>query len=258
MVADPLTSGAPAGHTRCPIPTRPRVFVLSAIRLLREGIVSALAGQPTVQVVGASDLAIPPADIAGFSPDAVLLDICAPGGLDVVVPIRQAIPDSKVVALNVAEDEPVVIACARAGVAGFVHPHGSAHDVVTAVHSAVRGELVCSPRTAGMLLNRLRSGPAALPTAEESLTPREQEILALLAEGLSNKQIARALAIGNATVKNHVHSILGKLGVHRRGEAVAQFGRQPGAIVLAADRTVPPGPFGPDPMIHTAPAIGPG
>ncbi len=134
-------------------------------------------------------------------------------------------------ALGVAEDELVVMACARSGVAGFVYPHGSAHDVVMAVHSAVRGELVCSPRTAGILLNQVSAAAPAAAHAggDETLTPRENEILALVSEGLSNKQIARQLSIGSATVKNHVHSILGKLGVQRRGEAAAQRRRLAGA-----------------------------
>jgi two-component system, NarL family, nitrate/nitrite response regulator NarL len=98
-------------------------------------------------------------------------------------------------------------------------------DVVTAVHSAVRGELVCSPRTAGMLLSRVSSlaAGAVRGLPNETLTQREQEILDLMSEGRSNKQIARELCIQDATVKNHVHSILGKLGVKRRGEAVAQL-----------------------------------
>lgn len=238
------TAGSPCQPRRA-IPVRPRVFVLSAVRLLREGIVAALAGQPTVQVVGASDLSIQPADVAAYAPDAIVLDICLPGALELAVPVRRAIPDCKVVALGVAEDEPVVAACARVGVAGFVYPNGSAHDVVMAVHSAVRGELVCSPRTAGMLLNQVNAAApsTAAIAADETLTPREQEILALVSEGLSNKQIARQLCIGNATVKNHVHSILGKLGVNRRGEAAARQRRLACATTgVAALHDSPPNP----------------
>ena len=216
-------------------PVRPRVFVLSAMRLLRDAVVAALAGRATVQVIGASDLSISPAEMASFAPDAILLDICLPGAVDAAGPLRKAIPAARIVALGVAEDEAIVMACARAGIAGFVHPHGSVEDVITAIHSAVRGELVCSPRTAGILLNQVSAAaPAPAPT-DETLTPREQEILALLSEGLSNKEIARQLSIGNATVKNHVHSILGKLGVQRRGEAAAQQRR-----FLGAAGIVPP------------------
>jgi two-component system, NarL family, nitrate/nitrite response regulator NarL len=115
----------------------------------------------------------------------------------------------------------VVIPCAEAGVSGFVSAGGSASDVVTAVHSAMRGELVCSPRAAGMLLNH-----AARPSRGQStdvLTAREREIASLMSEGLSNKLIARQLGIQNATVKTHVHNILSKMRVRRRGEAAAQL-----------------------------------
>jgi DNA-binding NarL/FixJ family response regulator len=136
-------------------------------------------------------------------------------------------PDVKIVALGVAEVEQVVMACAKAGVSGFVAPSGSVKDVVAAVHSAVRGELVCSPRMAAMLLNGV-SALVARPLADvdnDTLTQREREIVLLMSDGLSNKQIARSLGIQNATVKNHVHSILSKFRVRRRGEVAAQLRR---------------------------------
>jgi DNA-binding NarL/FixJ family response regulator len=200
---------------------------LSDIRLLREGIVSALSLQSSVQVVGASDLSEPPSRIAGLRPDALLIDITVAGGLDAWHLIRGALPEAKVVALGVAEVEQAVMACARAGVSGFVTPGGSINDVVAAVHSAVRGELVCSPRTAAMLLHRvslLNERPPA-DTDKSLLTQREQDIVLLLNDGLSNKQIARSLNIQSATVKNHVHSILSKLRITRRGEVAAQLRR---------------------------------
>jgi DNA-binding NarL/FixJ family response regulator len=119
------------------------------------------------------------------------------------------------------------MACASAGVSGFVTPGGTINDVVAAVHSAVRGELVCSPRTAAMLLHRVSLLNARPPadTDKSALTQREQDIVLLLNDGLSNKQIARSLNIRNATVKNHVHSILSKLRISRRGEVAAQLRR---------------------------------
>jgi two-component system nitrate/nitrite response regulator NarL len=208
-------------------PLRPRVFVLSDIRLLREGVVFALSQQSSVQIIGSSDLSAPPRQIADLCPDVLLLDITVPGGLDISHHIGGIMPKVKVVALGVAEVEQVVIACATAGIAGFVAPDGSVKDVVAAVHSAVRGELVCSPRTAAMLLSRVSALNGRPPSGVDSnmLTQREQEIVVLLNEGLSNKQIARSLNIQNATVKNHVHSILSKLRLSRRGEVAAQLRR---------------------------------
>jgi len=215
----------PGGGRAADAPQRPRVFVLSDVRLFRDGVVLALSQQPSVQVIGSSDLSAPPGRIADLSPDALLLDINALGDLEISRAVREVMPEVKIVALGVAEVEQAVMACAKAGVSGFVTPNGSVKDVVAAVHSAVRGELVCSPRTAAMLLSRV-SALAAKPAAEahsDMLTRREREIGSLMSDGMSNKKIASLLGIQIATVKNHVHTILGKLGVRRRGEAAAQL-----------------------------------
>ncbi len=201
----------------------PRVFILSNVRLLREGLVLALSHQAGIEVVGSSDATLLN-EVADSRPDVVLLDVSSPAILESATFLRRLIPDVKIVALGVAEVEQVVLACAQAGVSGFVYAHGSANDVAAAVHSAVRGELVCSPRTAGMLLDRISSlvGPAN-GASDNALTAREQEVMRFVNEGLSNKQIATLLGIRDATVKNHVHSILGKLRVRRRGEAAARL-----------------------------------
>lgn len=217
-----------SGFSASPTPIRPRIFILSDLRLLREGVAAALAQQPTVEVVGSSDLSTQPWAIAELAPDVLLLDITVPGSLNQSQPIRDVMPRAKVVCLGVVEVEPVVMACARAGVSGFVAPNGSVDDVLAAVHSAVRGELICSPRTAGILLNRV-SALAVSRTADDSseaLTQREREIARFVGEGLSNKQIGTALGIQSATVKNHVHSILGKLKMRRRIEIVGFSRRQ--------------------------------
>ncbi|HWL95475.1 MAG TPA: response regulator transcription factor [Phycisphaerae bacterium] len=204
-------------------PTQPRVFILSNIRLVREGLTLVLSHQSSIEVVGSSDVTILD-EIADLCPDVLLLDVSCPAILESSILIRRAMPDVKIVALGVAEVEQVVMACAKAGICGFVYSQGSVNDVVTAVHSAVRGELLCSPRTAGMLLNRINGldGEADYVSGE-ALTPREQEIMSFVNEGLSNKQIAIRLGIRDTTVKNHVHSILGKLRVRRRGEAAARL-----------------------------------
>jgi DNA-binding NarL/FixJ family response regulator len=216
------------GFSASQTPLRPRLHILSDLRLLREGVAAALAQQPTVEVVGSSDLSASPRGIAELAPDVLLLDITVPGNLNLSQPIRDAIPRAKVVCLGVAEIEPVVMACARAGVSGFVAPNGSVNDVLAAVHSAVRGELICSPRTAGILLNRVSALAVSrlVDESSDALTQREREIARFVGEGLSNKQIGSALGIQSATVKNHVHSILGKLKMRRRIEIVAFSRRQ--------------------------------
>jgi DNA-binding NarL/FixJ family response regulator len=176
--------------------------------------------------MGSSDLSISPTGIARFRPDVLLLDVARPNSLDSCRPLRRVLPDVKIVAFAVAEVDREVIACAEAGVSSFVSKRGSAQDLVAAVHYAVRDELLCSPRTAALLLNHIAVSPRRSTAAGDSnLTRRECEIVGLIEKGLSNKAIARLLRITDATVKNHVHSILTKLQVSRRAEAVERTRR---------------------------------
>ena len=235
---------------------RIRVFILSDTRILRDAIALALSQEATIEVVGASDLSGGAAGLARVAADAILLDVTASRSLEMARCVRDMRLSSKVVALAVPEVEDVVIECARAGVAGFVGLDGSVADVVAAVQSAIHGELACSPRTAGMLLRRISAASIL-----DDLTPREREIIRLMTDGLSNKQIARALDIRLATVKNHVHSILGKMGVQRRGEVAALARR--GLVAGCSDMglpspnrgetikpAVPPGPTDPVPTVQ--------
>ena len=156
-------------------------------------------------------------------PEVVLVDGTAPDCLAVVEAVAAAVPDARTVTLALAEVEDVVLAHAEAGVSGYVGRDSSVDELVSALTSAVNGEMLCSPRIAGSLVRRLcdlaRERPSA--TALGRLTRREREIVALIDEGLSNKQIAQRLSIELATVKNHGHHILEKLGVARRTEAAA-------------------------------------
>jgi two-component system nitrate/nitrite response regulator NarL len=206
---------------------RQRLFVLSDIRLLREGLVLALSKEPSVLALGSSDFSLSPTVIAELRPDIILLDAAKLGNLELSLSLRQVLPGSKIVAFAVADIDDDIIACAEAGVSGYVSCTGSIEDVVAAVHGAVSGQLHCTPRTSALLFRRMALPPARRsPVAgHEVLTQREREIVALLEQGLSNKEIGRFLRIGYATVKNHVHSILGKLQVRRRAEVSARIRR---------------------------------
>lgn len=131
----------------------------------------------------------------------------------------------KVVALAVSEMHQQVLACAEAGVAGYVGRDGSERDLVAAAQYALRGELYCSASIAAILSRyiALMSAQASISDEQVALTRREQQILDLIGEGMSNKEIGRALRICDTTVKNHVHNILAKLQVHRRGEAAERL-----------------------------------
>ena len=203
-----------------------RVLVVGDIRLYRDGLAFHLARQASLSVVGtAADRAEALRGARELGPDVVLLDIAMPESLAAVRDLAALAPAPRVVALAVPEVERDVIACAEAGVAGFVQREGSLADLVAAVESAACGELVISPRMAASLLRRvsaLAADRAAAP-AHAELTGREGEIVRLIDQGLSNKQIAARLCIEVATVKNHVHNILEKLGIHRRAEVAVRL-----------------------------------
>ena len=168
-----------------------------------------------------------PAPLSAIDPDVVLFDISPPGSLGEVRRVAAAVPAARVVALAVGESENQVVACAEAGADGYVTRDQSVEDVLAVIGAVTRGELICSPRIAGALLQRLgrlaaERGSAPVDEPPVRLTAREREIVVLIDRGMSNKQIARTLTIEVATVKNHVHNILEKLHVTRRDEAVAR------------------------------------
>jgi two-component system, NarL family, nitrate/nitrite response regulator NarL len=145
----------------------------------------------------------------------------------------------KVVAFSVADTEDEVCECAEAGIAGYVARNGSKEDLITAVENAVRGEVLCSPRVAASLFRRLAAHvqTSRQRPPEAPLTGREQDIITLIDTGLSNKEIARQLKISLPTVKNHVHNILEKLQVRRRGAAAALL--REAALARATTRRSP-------------------
>ena len=208
-----------------------RVAIVADIRLYREGLARVLERQPNISVVATaatSDGSLAP--LLQLGPDVILIDKAMPDSLAAMRRVAVAAPGAKVVSLSVregegeGEDDRDVLASAEAGAIAYVPREASLEDLVAVIECAVRGEAVCSPRVAGALLRRI----AALATDGRSdrvparLTKREREIMGLIDEGLSNKEIAKRLRIEVATVKNHVHNILEKLQVHRRGEAAAR------------------------------------
>jgi two-component system, NarL family, nitrate/nitrite response regulator NarL len=206
-----------------------RVAIACDIRLYREGLSLHLARQEQLGVVGTASTREETHRLAReLAPDVLLLDMAMPDSLAIVHEVHDIAPDTRVLALTIPEAEGAVIACAEAGVAGFVTREASIADLIEAIGSAARGEACMSPRAAAALLRRVGAlaadRPAAHPPRGE-LTAREREIVELVALGLSNKAIAARLHVEIATVKNHVHNVLDKLQVHRRGEIAAFLGR---------------------------------
>jgi two-component system, NarL family, nitrate/nitrite response regulator NarL len=211
-----------------------RVYVVAAVRLYREGLAALLPRRDDITIVGmAASWAEGASDALAARPDVVLLDMALTDGSSAIDEIVRSAEGIKVIALAVSESELDVIAYARAGVSGFVARDESLDQLVAAIESAARGQVVCSPRITAVLLRHVTTGSA--PSSDARLTRREREIAALLDDGLSNKEIARRLCIELATVKNHVHNILEKLAVRSRfdvaGRNEPQVVRQSGSMV---------------------------
>jgi two-component system nitrate/nitrite response regulator NarL len=198
------------------------VLILAEVGVYRDALARSLGRDPRIEVAGvAAGLEEALAGVEHAGPKIVLADTRMPAGATAVQALVAAAPDVRVVALAVAEDERDVIAFAEAGASGYVPLDGSMEDLVAVIESVSRGETLCSPGIAATLFQRV-AVLARERRLEARLTARELDVLRLIEEGRSNKEIARALSIELPTVKNHVHNILEKLNVHSRTEAAAR------------------------------------
>jgi two-component system, NarL family, nitrate/nitrite response regulator NarL len=201
-----------------------RVFIVASVRLYREGLAAVLQRESGIEVVRAvADVGAffrdPPCDAA----DVALLDMTVDGSFAAARRVSSVGSRPRIVAVAIPDAEDPVIACAEAGVHGYVTDDEPLDELVAAV-----------------LLRRIRSvAHLASPREAARLTSRELEIVSLIAQGLTNKEIAARLTIELPTVKNHVHNILAKVGVTHRAEAVHRIWSggllQPAAPVLAQD-----------------------
>ena len=200
-----------------------RVFVLAGIRLYREGLAHVLRNR--IEVIGmAATWEEAATSIVEQRPQIVLLELTTTQGFDAVRHILALEAAPKIVALGVPNAEEELFACAEAGVSGYVTRDDSLETMLEAIESVARGELLCSPRMAAALFARVSALTGSTQPADAyRLTAREREIADLIDDGYSNKAIAQQLRIALPTVKNHVHHILEKLQVHRRGDAVARL-----------------------------------
>jgi two-component system nitrate/nitrite response regulator NarL len=204
-----------------------RLTLVADTGIYRESLTEHLAQQTGIEVLGSVSREQWPDSVGGVSPDVVLLDLATLECLPAVRMIVSSVPEARVIAIAVPETEEHVVACAEEGIAGYVPREASLADLIAVVGSVSRGEAPCSPRITAVLLRRLAAvATDSRPTRTSSkLTQRESEILQLIEEGMSNKEIADALCIEVTTVKNHVHRILGKLHVRRRAQAAARVRR---------------------------------
>lgn len=198
-----------------------RLLVVADHDLLAEALTASLQAAPDIEIVGTVASTPEATTIAqAEAPDSVVIG-CELSGGDCAALTRvilEASPDSRVIIVTSFQDYAMLAEAMVAGCAGFVATNGSVEDLVEAVRSAHAGEMIISPQLLARLLPRAPGWRGGLGA---DLSPREREVLPLLAEGLSNIELGERLFISVNTVRNHVRNILKKLGVHSRLEAVA-------------------------------------
>ncbi|MEN8235698.1 MAG: response regulator transcription factor, partial [Actinomycetota bacterium] len=201
-----------------------RLLVVDDVPLFRAGLASALrdAGFDVAAEAGSAEEAVSAAE--EHQPDLVLLDILMPGvsGLDVVEKLTAVAPGTSVVLLTASESEEDLLVGVKAGARGYVTKDAPFDDLVAALNAVNGGGAAVSPNMAGKLLDvtrQLLRHQELLQSRKPVLTGRELEVLQLVAQGQTSRQIGDVLFISENTVKNHIRNILDKLGLHSRNEA---------------------------------------
>ena len=194
---------------------------------VREGLVLLLGTLPGIAVIGeAEDGEAAVEAVAAKNPQVVLMDLNMPrcDGVEATRRIRASHPQTQVVVLTTYSDDDSIIAALQAGALGYLTKDATRAEIGRAVLAAAAGQAVLDPAVQQRLLSAAVRGPAAAPAgptpAGDDLTPREAEVLRLIAAGKSNREIARALFVSEATVKTHVNRIFAKTGSRDRGQAV--------------------------------------
>jgi two-component system response regulator DevR len=199
-----------------------RVFLLDDHEVVRRGLVALLESAGDMEVVGESGSAKEAARrIPSFRPDVAVLDARLPdgNGIDVCRDIRSADPTIKALILTSYQDDEALFSSIMAGAAGYLLKEVRGTDLVDAIRRVAAGQSLLDPAVTQRVLERIRNGTADEPAELASLTPQERRILALIAEGMTNRQIGTQLFLAEKTVKNYVSSLLAKLGLERRTQA---------------------------------------
>lgn len=200
-----------------------RVLIVDDHAVVRQGLKMFLSLDSELEIVGeAVDGKQAVALARQLQPDVVLMDLLMPvmDGVTAISILRREVPETEVVALTSVLEDNAVIGAIRAGAIGYLLKDTESDELIRAIKAAANGQVQLSPKAAARLMREVRT-----PESLEALTERETEVLRLLARGLSNKEIAQALVIGEKTVKTHVSNILSKLNVSSRTQAALYAAR---------------------------------
>lgn len=207
-----------------------RILVVDDHEVVRQGLRSLLERQEGFEVVGEAGSVAEAIEAAlHLNPDVVVMDVRLPdgSGVEACREIRAAKPSTRVLMLTSYPDEEAVFDSIMAGASGYVLKQVRAKELVDAIRRVGQGESLLDPTVTQKVLERIRSmGGQKAEAQGPTLTPQEEKILALIAEGKTNREIAAELFLSEKTVKNYVSGILDKLGVARRAEAAAYYVRR--------------------------------
>ena len=197
-----------------------KVFIASDVRLHREGLAALLRDCPSIKVMGADNVLETLNALRVTEVDVALMDALSPNDSDTIGALRKVCASVRILAFGIKETATEVLACAAAGIDGYIAMDAALQDMVTAIENVVRGELACSPKVAASLYQSVGHSNAAVGNP---LTTRELQVADLMNRGCPTKEIAWRLGVKPCTAKNHVRNILHKLQVHRRGQAAAKL-----------------------------------
>ena len=201
-----------------------RILLVDDHTILRDGIRLLLEAEPDMTVVGEAEDGRTAVKLAcQLKPDVVLMDIAMPllNGLEATRQIKHDCPHAKVLILTMHENEEYIRQALASGAMGYILKDAAARELLNAIHAVHRGEAILSPAVTRLVVeNYLRWGDIQKDSSTNRLSPREREVLQLIAEGYSNKQIAEILCISIKTVQAHRMNLMSKLGLHDRAELI--------------------------------------
>jgi DNA-binding NarL/FixJ family response regulator len=216
-----------------------RVLIADDDDLMRAGLIEVLTADREIEVVGEASTGSEAVERARrLAPDVVLMDVRMPDvdGISATRQLARVAPEAKILMLTTFEEDDYVFGALRAGASGFLVKRTRPEELISAVHSVAAGDSLLSPSVTRRVIDRMAQQPTpefADQTKLDQLTPREREVLELIARGLSNREIAAALVVEESTIRTHVKRILMKLDLRDRVQAVI-FAYETGMIRSAA------------------------
>lgn len=198
-----------------------RVLIVEDHQIVADGLAALLNDQKDMEVVGkAGSVAESGQSAVANAPDVVVLDFRLPDGTgaDAGAAIHRARPEAKLIFLTREDSDAARLAAVESGASAFIHKSRAAAEVVDSIRKVAGGQSLITPRTVAALLSKRRD----MDAQSESLTPREKEVLRMMAEGASSREIGSRLGISYATVRTHIRSLGSKLGVHSKLQAIVK------------------------------------